>query len=137
MTGTNATRDSVAASAPTEPARIHELLLENLFAVFSESDPERRLQVIARNYTEDVLWSDPDGTTQGHEAMNEQAQKLIERTAGFVFSAAGPVYVSRDLGLLAFNYGPPEQPPAASGVDVALVRDGRIARLYTLLTAQS
>ena len=137
MTATNATRDSVAASAPTEPARIRELLLENLFAVFSERDPERRLQVIARNYTEDVLWSDPDGTTQGHEAMNEQAQKLIDRTAGFVFSAAGPVHVSRDLGLLAFNYGLPEQPPATSGVDVALVRDGRIARLYTLLTAQS
>jgi hypothetical protein len=33
--------------------------------------------------------------------------------------------------------GIPEQPPAVSGVDVALVRDGRIAELHTLLTAQS
>ena len=39
----------------------------------------------------------------------------------------------RDLGYLAFNYGLPEQPPASSGYDVALVRDGRIAVLYTLL----
>jgi hypothetical protein len=38
-----------AASATTDPARIHELLLANLFAVFSERDPERRLQVIERN----------------------------------------------------------------------------------------
>jgi hypothetical protein len=29
--------------------------------------------------------------------------------------------------------GVPEQPPAVSGYDVALVRDGRIAVLYTLL----
>ena len=43
----------------------------------------------------------------------------------------------RDLGLLSFNLGVPKQPPAVSGVDVALVRDGRIAVLYTLLTAQS
>ena len=35
----------------TDPARIRELLLVNLFAVFSESDAERRLKVIAANYT--------------------------------------------------------------------------------------
>jgi hypothetical protein len=120
-----------------EPARIRELMLANLFAVFNERDPKRRLDVIARNYTEDVIWSDPDGTTQGHEAMNEQAQKLLNRMPDFVFSAAGPVHVNRDLGLLSFNLGVPKQPPAVTGVDVALVRDGRIAVLHTLLTAQS
>ena len=91
--------DPVAASAPTEPARIRELMLENLFVVFNERDPSCRLKAIARNYTEDVIWSDPDGTTQGHEAMNEQAQKLLDRMPGVVFSAAGQVHVSRDLGL--------------------------------------
>ena len=128
--------DPVAASATNDPTRIRELMLANLFAVFNVRDPERRLEAIARNYTEDVIWSDPDRTTQGHEALNEQAQKLLDRMPGFVFSAAGPVHVSRDLGLLTFNLGMPEQTPAVSGVDVALVRDGRIARLYTLLTAE-
>jgi hypothetical protein len=33
--------------------------------------------------------------------------------------------------------GMPEQPPAVSGIDVAVVRDGKIAVLHTLLTAQS
>jgi SnoaL-like protein len=120
----------------TDPARIRELMLANLFAVFNVRDPERRLEAIARNYTDDVTWSDPDGTMHGHEEMNEQAQRLLDRMPDFVFSAAGPVHVSRDLGLLAFNLGVPEQPPAVSGIDVALVRNGRIARLYTLLTAE-
>ena len=124
-------------AARTEPGRISELMLANLFAVFNERDPKRRLKAITRNYTEDVIWSDPDGTTHGHEAMNEQAQKVLDRMPDFVFSAAGPVHVSRDLGLLSFNLGVPEQSPAVSGVDVALVRDGRIAVLHTLLTAQS
>ena len=123
--------------AIADPTRIRELMLANLFAVFNERDPTRRLAVIARNDTDDVIWSDPDGTTQGHEAMNEQAQKLLDRMPDFVFSAAGPVHVSRDLGLLSFNLGVPKQPPAVSGIDVALVRDGRIAVLHTLLTAQS
>ena len=87
----NATADPVAPSAPTDPTGIRELMLANLFAVFSERDPERRLEVIARNYREDVFSSDPDGTTHRHEALNEQAQKLLDRMPGFVFSAAGPV----------------------------------------------
>jgi ketosteroid isomerase-like protein len=70
--------DPAAPSAPTDAARIRELMLANLFAVFNERNPERRLEAIARNYTEDVVWSDPDGTTHGHEALNEQAQKLLD-----------------------------------------------------------
>ena len=38
----------------TEPARIRELMLENLFSVFGERAPERRSEAIARNYTDDV-----------------------------------------------------------------------------------
>ena len=120
----------------TDAVRIRELLLENLFSVFGERDLARRLEVIARNYTEDVSWTDPDGTTHGQQALNEQAQTLLDGIPDFVFSAAGPVHVSGDLGLLAFNLGVPEQSPAVSGIDVALVRDGRIAVLHTLLTAQ-
>jgi hypothetical protein len=40
-------------AARTEPARIRELMPANLFAVFNERDPQRRLDVIARNYTGD------------------------------------------------------------------------------------
>ncbi|HEX6702485.1 MAG TPA: nuclear transport factor 2 family protein [Gaiellaceae bacterium] len=127
----------MTAFAPTDPARVHELTVENLFAVFNVRDPERRMEAIARNYTEDVKWTDPEGTFEGQEAMNAQAQKLLEGVPDFVFTAAGPVYVSRDLGLLAFHMGIPGRPPAVSGIDVALVRDGRIALLHTILTAQS
>jgi hypothetical protein len=119
----------------TDAARIRELMLVNLFAVFSERDAERRLKAIADNYTEDVIWTDPEGTTHGQKAMNERAQNVLDATPDFVFTAAGQIHVSRDLGHLAFNLGVPEQPPAVSGYDVALVRDGRIAVLYTLVNA--
>jgi len=121
------------ATTPTQDARIRELLLVNLFAVFSESDPERRMKAIVANYTEDVIWSSPEATTHGHEELNKGAQKLLDRTPDLVFTAAGPVHVLRDLGYLAFTYGVPKQPPASIGYDVAQVRDGRIAVLYTLL----
>ena len=130
--------DTTADTSPlADAARIRELMLANLFAVFGERNLERRSKAIAANYTDDVIWTEPDRTTQGREALNERAQNLIDRSPDFVFSAGGPVHVSRDLGLLAFNLGVPEQPPTVSGIDVALVRDGRIAVLHTILTAKS
>jgi hypothetical protein len=126
---TGATRQA----PPTDPARIRELLLINLFVVFSERDPDRRLIAIVANYTEDVIWSDSDATTHGREELNERAQVVLDSTPDFVFNAAGPVHVLRDLGQLAFNYGVTARPPAVTGYDVALVRDGRIAVLYTLI----
>ena len=124
---------STQQAMTTDAARIRELLLLNLFVVFSERDPERRLKAIVANYTEDVVWSDPEATTHGHEELNERAQTVLDGTPGFVFNAAGPVHVLRDLGQLAFNSGLPAQPPAVTGFDVAVVRDGRIAALYTLM----
>jgi len=120
-------------TALTQDARIRELMLVNLFALFSERDPERRMRAIVANYTEDVIWSNPEATTSGREALNERAQKFLDSTPDFVFTATGPVHVLRDLGYLPFTLGVPEQPPASIGYDVAQVRDGRIAVLYTLL----
>ena len=120
-------------TTPTEYSRVRELLLHNLFAVSGEHDPERRMTAIVANYTEDVIWTAPEGATRGHDELCAGAQKLIDGTPTFVFAAAGPVHVVGDLGYLAFIYGVPEQAPASIGYDVALVRDGRIAALYTLL----
>jgi ketosteroid isomerase-like protein len=117
----------------SDGARIRELMLINLFAVFNERDPERRLKAITDNYTDDVVWTDPEQTFHGRDALNERAQELLDQQPDFQFTAAGPVHVLRDLGHLAFTQGVPEQPPAITGYDVALVRDGRIAVLYTLV----
>ena len=91
QTDGTATQDQ---AADARAARIRELMLDNLYAVFNQSDPERRLTAITTNYTEDVIWTDPEGTAQGHQAMNELGQKLLDRSPNFVFSAAGPVHVS-------------------------------------------
>jgi hypothetical protein len=99
----------------TDSERIRELMLVNLFAVFNQRDAERRLKAIAGNYTDGVILTDPEGTTHGHEALSDRAQKLLDGLPGFVFTAAGPIHVSRDLGHLAFNLGAPEQPPASLG----------------------
>jgi hypothetical protein len=115
-------------------AEIAELMQANLLQVFGERDGERRRAAIARIHQPDVVFHESDAQAVGHEALHARVQAILDGAPPeFVFSPAGPVRVSDDLGHLPWNFGPEGAPPAVRGVDIALVRGGLIAHLYTLL----
>jgi len=110
-----------------------ELLHSNLHEVFSERDPERRWAATERMYTEDVTFIDPAGAFVGRQALNDQAQKLLDGVlAGFVFEEEGPRYVGTDIAALAWRVGPPDH-PVARGIDILTIRDGRVSAVRTLI----
>ncbi|HEX6454455.1 MAG TPA: nuclear transport factor 2 family protein [Trebonia sp.] len=114
-----------------------ELLHSNLHEVFSERDPQRRWAAIERTYTEDVTFIDPEGDFVGWQALNDQAQKLLDGLlAGFVFEEDGPRYVGTDTAALAWRIGPPGK-PIARGIDIATIRDGRLSVVRTLMAADT
>jgi hypothetical protein len=114
-------------------ADIAGLMRAGLLEVFNERDADRRRAAIARTYASGVRFCDPEEVVTGHRALDAKAQKILGDAPGFVFTAAGPVLVNHDLGHLAWNFGPDGQPPVVRGLDIALVEDGLIASLYTLL----
>lgn len=114
-----------------------ELLHSNLHGVFSERDPERRWAAIARTYTEDVTFTDPDGDFVGWQALSDRAQELLDgASAGDVFEEDSPTYVGTDAAALAWRFGPPGK-PVARGVDVLTIRDGRVSAVRTLIAPPS
>jgi SnoaL-like domain len=118
-------------------ATITDLMHANLLDVFNERDGARRLAAIARIYADDVRWTDDDGVTTGREALNAKAVELQSKLGELQFVAAGRAYHTTGLGLMAFNLVEPgSDAPQVSGFDVAIVRDGVIAELYTVLTEQ-
>jgi SnoaL-like domain len=114
-----------------------ELLHSNLHGVFSERDPERRWAAIARTYTEDVTFTDPDGDFVGWQALSDRAQELLDgASAGDVFEEDSPTYVGTDAAALAWRFGPPGK-PVARGVDILTIRDGRVSAVRTLIAPPS
>src|SRR5689334_1241798 len=111
-----------------------DLMHANLLEVFAERDPERRWAAIERTYTDDVVFLDPDEVVQGRPALTEKAQRILDDAPGLVFAPAGPVHANHDLAYQAWTFGPDGAAPVVTGTDVALVRDGRISRIYTFLT---
>lgn len=116
-------------------AEIEALMRANLIEVFGERDRAKRRAAIARIYTDDVVFLDPDEVTTGHSALDAKAERILEDAPGFVFAEDGPVYVNHDLGFLAWSFGPAGAPPVVRGFDTCFVEDGRIAKVYTVLTA--
>jgi hypothetical protein len=113
----------------------NQLLYANLHEVFSERNPDDRWTAIERTYAEDVKFIDPEGEVVGRRALNESAQKLLDRApADFVLEEDGPRYVGADTAALAWRLGPPGN-PAVRGIDILTVRDGRVTVLRTLLAS--
>ncbi|MEU3342505.1 nuclear transport factor 2 family protein [Streptomyces sp. NPDC006668] len=114
---------------------VTELLAANLHEVFGNRDPRSRRAAIERIYTENVVFTDPEGVSTGWDALEDKARTLLDRVpSDFGFTEDGRRYAGPQDGALAWAFGP-EGEPAARGIDIITVRDGRIATLLTLFTA--
>jgi hypothetical protein len=113
---------------------ISRLMEANLLGVFNERDAGRRAAMINTIYSPDVRWTDDEGSTVGREALDAKATALQSQMQGLVFTKAGPVYETLGLGYMAFELGPPGGEPVVCGFDVAVVRDGLISELHTVIT---
>lgn len=112
-----------------------QLMHANLLDVFNERDYERRRAAIARIYADDIRWTDDDGVTIGHDALDAKAIELQARLGDLKFVAVGRTYQTLGLGYLVFQLVEPGgNTPVSSGFDVAIVRDDVITELYTVLT---
>jgi hypothetical protein len=114
------------------PDVIETLIKRNLHEVFGQRDAKKRREAIAQLWTGDCVFIDHSGNSHGRDELDRTVEALHERLPGFVFSELGPVDLLHDSGRLAWSYGRPGQEPI-KGVDVVLVRDGRISLMLTFL----
>jgi hypothetical protein len=113
---------------------IENLLARNLHNVFGERDPVRRRAEIEAIYAPDAVFFDPEGNHKGWDGVETAAAALQAVTPGFAFS---PLADAQSLGGVAgrlpWGYGPAAEPRKITGADFGILRDGRIAALYTFV----
>ena len=114
------------------PDTIETLLQRNLHEVFGERDASKRREAIAQLWTEDCTFIDHSGKTHGRDELDLAVALLQQRTPGYAFTETGPADLLHDSGRLAWSYGLPGRQPI-KGLDVVLVRNGRISLMLTFL----
>ena len=112
-------------------ASVSDLLSANLHDVFGNRDASARRETIDRIYSEDVVFTDPEGTAQGRSALDDKATGLLAGVPNdFIFTEDGERYVDTNIGALAWAFGPVDA-PVARGIDVITVLDGTITSVRT------
>lgn len=112
---------------------ISTLLLRNLKEVFGEADASRRQAAIAELYAEDSVVILPHGIFEGHAALDKIAGELRAGHPSFVYLPHSQPQATQHAGRLAWGSGPAGEPPAYTGIDVIVERDGKIAQLLVFL----
>ena len=115
------------------PLSIETLISRNLREVFGERDAARRHRAIAELYLPDCIFADAHGEYRGHAELEKAVVALQARFPNFMFSETGVPQVAGAAGRLTWSFGPPGAAARSTGMDVAIVRDGRIAALYAFL----
>jgi hypothetical protein len=100
-----------------------------------EAKVMRRRAAIDELYTEDCTALLPIGRYVGRAALDQIAGELRASHPSFVYTPHRRPRAVQDGGRLAWGSGPPGEPPSYTGIDVIIVRDGKIAALYVFLDA--
>lgn len=110
------------------------LMQANAARVFSERDPARRLAAIRELYTADAVVTEPEGVSKGEAAISDAVTDLLSKLPPtFAFTSIGAAIGHHGVGRLLWKAGPPNGPPAVTGMDIAHFKDGRIQALYVFV----
>lgn len=112
---------------------IHELLHRNLQDVFGQGDASLRRAAIDELYTEDCEVYVPSEMFVGREALDKFAGELRTTHPQFVYTPYGEPQALHDVGRLAWGSGLRGKAPAYTGLDVIIVRNDKIWKLYVFL----
>ncbi|MGE2723036.1 hypothetical protein [Mycolicibacterium celeriflavum] len=70
---------------------IERLMESNLLRVFNERDADRRKAAIADTHSPEIRWTDDEGVSVGHDALDAKAQALQDgQLAGLSFTRRDP-----------------------------------------------
>lgn len=115
-------------------AAIEKLMRDNLLAVFNERDETKRKAAIQGTYAANVRWTDAEGATTGHAALEAKCVALQAGIGDLQFEAVGPVHELPGFAHLAWRLvDPADGQVQMTGFDTALIQNNLVTDLWTVL----
>jgi SnoaL-like domain len=112
-----------------------QAVVDRYIAIWNQTNPDQRRDLIARTWTEDASYIDPLVVAEGPEAIDSTIASVQSQFPGFAFRLAGPVDAHHNLARftweLALNGA---EEAVVVGFDVAiLAHDGRLQEVHGFL----
>ena len=107
-------------------------LARNIFEVFNERDGQKRLSLMKALYREDAVFHESnDASFVGLEVINNRVTEVLGTIApDLLFRPAAAEESNHDVSRVAWTLSKSGGPVVLSGMDIGVLRDGKIATLY-------
>lgn len=116
--------------------KLVQLLEDSLLKVWSERDDQQRMEVMKQIYATDIVFYETDKgpAIKGHQEIDSLIKKLHSQwPPEFVFTLTKPAVINHGVSHVAWTLGAAQAPPAATGMDIAVIENGLIKELYLYL----
>lgn len=101
-------------------------IVDRYIAVWNETDPARRVALLAECWNDDATYIDPLMNGEGHEQIGALIAAVQDRFPGFRFTLEGAADGYGDKIRFSWALGPETEPNMIKGTDFALIEDGRL-----------
>ena len=110
-------------------------IVERYFAVWNETDPTRRRELIDETWSEDASYVDPLLAGEGRDGIDALVAGLQQQLPEHRFRLAGPVDSHHDRLRFAWELvGPNGDGPVFAGIDFGVIApDGRLRAITGFL----
>ena len=110
-------------------------VIDGSIAIWNETDPGQRRDLIARTWTHDASYLDPLMTAEGHDGIDAMVAGVQVQFPGHRFRRTSEVDAHHDRVRFSWELGPEGGPALAGGLDVGVLVDGRLASITGFLDA--
>ena len=110
-------------------------VIDRYIAIWNETDPARRRDLIASTWTEDASYLDPLVAAEGADAIDATIAAVQQQFPGFTFRLGGPVDAHHNLARFTWELAPKtDQEAIVVGFDVVVFApDGRLQQVHGFL----
>jgi hypothetical protein len=110
-----------------------EQFAREVLAMWTDTDPGRRSDVLQRYFHEDVRFHDPDGEFIGPAGLEEFSQSLRNRFPQARFTLTDTPWRVGDALRFTWSFGPVGERETVTGMDFVVLSEGKVSRLYAFV----
>jgi hypothetical protein len=108
-------------------------VVDRYIAIWNESDPAARRELIAHTWAEDGRYVDPLMRGEGRDGIDAMTAGVQAQFPGLRFRRTSEIDAHNDRVRFAWELGPEGGEPLAGGVDFGVVADGKLQSITGFL----
>jgi len=108
-------------------------IVEQHLLIWNEKDAAKRSAIAQKVYATDIEMVDRHFTATGYNSINEFVNKLQKDNPTARFTHVKSINAHHNIARLFWQFGPKEKPDAVTGMDLFVIENGKVQKLYVFV----